>query len=382
MEIETQEVFTPESIRPFHDSEVQDAIERLTKQPSFHTALRFVFPETRSEVILDKLKNIKTVYDFQSSFIYQAVNNIIRSSTKGLKSSGLENLEPNKSYLFISNHRDIVLDSAFLNYIMMDANIATTRIAIGSNLLQKKWIYDLVKLNKNFIVPRNVPARQLLEYSFMLSDYIRNSIKKDNASVWIAQREGRTKNGDDRTAPALLKMLNMSNEADGVSGLKELNIIPVSISFEFEPCDWLKAKELYEKEVNPDYTKKPDDDLESMKMGIAMQKGRVHYHFSPCINNALDNIDITNKNDLMKEVANLIDQEIIQNFKLFPNNYVAYDLLFETDKFKDNYDSVDRENLLKHIDNKLMMTLGDEEAIKKKILMIYAKPLMNKMLEI
>jgi hypothetical protein len=382
MEIETQEVFTPESIRPFRDSEVQDAIERLTKQPSFHTALRFVFPETRSEVILDKLKNIKTVYDFQSSFIYQAVNNIIRSSTKGLKSSGLENLEPNKSYLFISNHRDIVLDSAFLNYIMMDANIATTRIAIGSNLLQKKWIYDLVKLNKNFIVPRNVPARQLLEYSFMLSDYIRNSIKKDNASVWIAQREGRTKNGDDRTAPALLKMLNMSNEADGVSGLKELNIIPVSISFEFEPCDWLKAKELYEKEVNPDYTKKPDDDLESMKMGIAMQKGRVHYHFSPCINNALDNIDITNKNDLMKEVANLIDQEIIQNFKLFPNNYVAYDLLFETDKFKDNYDSVDRENLLKHIDNKLMMTLGDEEAIKKKILMIYAKPLMNKMLEI
>src|SRR5690606_14207024 len=138
--------------------------------------------------ILDKLKNIKTVYDFQSSFIYQAVNNIIRSSTNGLKSSGLENLEPNKSYLFISNHRDIVLDSALLNYIMMDANIATTRIAIGSNLLQKKWIYDLVKLNKNFIVPRNVPARQLLEYSFMLSEYIRNSIKKDNSSVWIAQR--------------------------------------------------------------------------------------------------------------------------------------------------------------------------------------------------
>jgi hypothetical protein len=382
MEIETQEIFTPESIRPFHDSEVPDAIERLTKQPSFHTALRFVFPDTRSEVILDKLKNIKTIYDFQSSFIYQAVNNIIRSSTKGLKSSGLENLDPKKSYLFISNHRDIVLDSALLNYIMMDAKIATTRIAIGSNLLQKKWIYDLVKLNKNFIVPRNVPARQLLEYSLMLSDYIRNSIKNDNASVWIAQREGRTKNGDDRTAPALLKMLNMSNEADGISGLKELNIIPVSISFEFEPCDWLKAKEQYEKEINPDYVKKPDDDLESMKMGIAMQKGRVHYHFSPCINKALDNIDITNKNDLMKEVANLIDQEIIQNFKLFPNNYVAYDLLFESEKFKDNYDSVDRENLLKHIENKLMMTLGDEEAIKKKILMIYAKPLINKMLEI
>lgn len=379
MDTVTQEIFTTESIRPFYDHEVPEAIDRLSKQPSFHTALRFVFPDVRSEVLLDRLKNIHTVRDFQSSLIYQAVKSIVRSSTRGVKATGLDALDPKKSYLFISNHRDIVLDSALLNYLMMDAGFETTRIAIGSNLLQKKWIYDLVKLNKNFIVPRNVQSRQLLEYSLMLSKYIRESITQENSSVWIAQRDGRTKNGDDRTAPALLKMFALSAEADGIQALQQLNIVPVSISFEFEPCDWLKAKELHEKELNPDYIKNPDDDLESMKMGIAMKKGRVHYHFSPCINDELAKIEEGNKNDLMKEVALLIDKEIIQNFKLFPNNFVAYDLLNQSERFVNEYDSVDRALFIRHVESKLMMTIGDEEAIRKKLLAIYAKPVTNQL---
>jgi 1-acyl-sn-glycerol-3-phosphate acyltransferase len=382
MEAVSNEIFTQESIRPFFDNEVPDAIERLSKQPSFHTALRFVFPDLRSEELLDKLRNVKTIRDFQTSLIYDAVKRIVRASTQGVKQSGLDNIDPKKNYLFISNHRDIVLDSAFLNYLMMGEGFDTTRIAIGSNLLQKKWIYDLVKLNKNFIVPRNVQARQLLEYSLMLSNYIRQSITHDHQSVWIAQREGRTKNGDDRTTPALLKMFAMSYEGDPIAALKELNIVPVSISFEIEPCDWLKAKELYERSINPDYTKKPDDDLESMKMGIAMKKGHVHYHFSPCINDQLNSLADVNKNDLMKEVAALIDKEIITNYKLFPNNYVAYDLIHGGDRFKNEYDSVDKNYFLRHIEHKLMMTLGDEDAIRKNMLMIYAKPLMNKLGEI
>lgn len=382
MEAVSNEIFTQESIRPFFDNEVPDAIERLSKQPSFHTALRFVFPDLRSEELLDKLRNVKTIRDFQTSLIYDAVKRIVRASTQGVKQSGLDNIDPKKNYLFISNHRDIVLDSAFLNYLMMGEGFDTTRIAIGSNLLQKKWIYDLVKLNKNFIVPRNVQARQLLEYSLMLSNYIRQSITHDHQSVWIAQREGRTKNGDDRTTPALLKMFAMSYEGDPIAALKELNIVPVSISFEIEPCDWLKAKELYERSINPDYTKKPDDDLESMKMGIAMKKGHVHYHFSPCINDQLNSLADVNKNDLMKEVAALIDKEIIANYKLFPNNYVAYDLIHGGDRFKNEYDSVDKNYFLRHIEHKLMMTLGDEDAIRKNMLMIYAKPLMNKLGEI
>jgi 1-acyl-sn-glycerol-3-phosphate acyltransferase len=379
MEIVSNDIFTPESIRPFFDHEVPDAIERLSKQPSFHTALRFVFPDMRSEELLEKLRSVRTVKDFQHSLIYDAVKRIIRSSTKGVKQSGLEQLSKDKNYLFISNHRDIVLDSAFLNYLMMGEGYETTRIAIGSNLLQKKWIYDLVKLNKNFIVPRNVASRQLLEYSLMLSDYIRKSITKDKASVWIAQREGRTKNGDDRTTPALLKMFAMSYDADPLLALKELNIVPVSISFEIEPCDWMKAKETHEKSINPHYVKNPDDDLDSMKMGIAMKKGMVHYHFSPCINDKLDELSEVNKNDLMKDVALIIDKEIIANYKLFPNNYVAYDLLFNSERFKDEYDSVDKALFLNHLNHKLLMTVGDEEAIRRNILMIYAKPLMNKL---
>ncbi|MFN4123589.1 MAG: 1-acyl-sn-glycerol-3-phosphate acyltransferase [Flavobacteriales bacterium] len=379
MEAVSNEIFTQESIRPFFDNEVPDAIERLSKQPSFHTALRFVFPDMRSEELLDKLRSVRSIRDFQTSLIYDAVKRIVRASTQGVKQSGLENLDPKKNYLFISNHRDIVLDSAFLNYLMLGEGFDTTRIAIGSNLLQKKWIYDLVKLNKNFIVPRNVQARQLLEYSLMLSNYIRQSITNDHQSVWIAQREGRTKNGDDRTTPALLKMFAMSYEGDPIAALKELNIVPVSISFEIEPCDWLKAKELYERSINPDYSKKPDDDLESMKMGIAMKKGHVHYHFSSCINEQLDSLADVNKNDLMKEVATLIDKEIIANYKLFPNNYIAYDLIHGGERFKNEYDSVDKNYFLRHIDHKLMMTLGDEDAIRKNMLMIYAKPLMNKL---
>lgn len=379
MEAVSQEIFTPETIRPFYDHEVPDAIERLSKQPSFHTALRFVFPDMRSEELLEKLRSVRTIRDFQTSLIYDAVKRIVRSSTKGVKQTGLQLLDPKNNYLFISNHRDIVLDSAFLNYLMMGEGFDTTRIAIGSNLLQKKWIYDLVKLNKNFIVPRNVHSRQLFEYSMMLSNYIRQSILDDHQSVWIAQREGRTKNGDDRTTPALLKMLAMSYEGDAIAALKELNIVPVSISFEIEPCDWLKAKELYERSMNPEYSKKPDDDLESMKMGIAMQKGHVHYHFSSCINPQLDRLADVNKNDLMKEVAALIDREIISNYKLFPFNYVAYDLLHGSERFKSEYDSVDKGYFIRHIEHKLMMTVGDEEAIRKNMLMIYAKPLMNKL---
>lgn len=369
-----------DEIRPFKDEEVKDAINRLLSQPSFHTALRYIFPSSNPESTIEILRNIRSVDEFQDKIISHAVSAIVRASTKGLKSIDIDHINKDKAYLFISNHRDIVLDSAFLNYLFFSEKIPTTRIAIGNNLLQKPWIQDLVKLNKNFIVHRDVHARQAYEYSLRLSSYIRNSIISENVSVWIAQKEGRTKNGIDQTHAGLIKMFAMAAEKLNIDAIADLNILPVSISYEFEPCAGAKAWEVYNKLINGKYIKQPGEDLNSMKNGIALPKGRVQYSFGNAINK-MDLIELfnnTNKNEIIKGVVNLIDNQIIKNYLLFPNNYISFDLLYNSNKYRNNYSVIEKEEFKKHMKQQLLYYEGEDTILQKCFLEIYANPLISK----
>jgi len=369
-----------DTIRPFNDDEVQAAIARLLDNPHFRAALNFVFPTMDANTLEAQLRSISSVDEFQAKFISNAVAAIIHNSTTGLHASGLEKLHADKGYLCISNHRDIVLDSAFLNYLLFKQKLPTTRIAIGSNLLQAPWIEDLVKLNKNFIVNRNVQPRQAYEYSLLLSRYIRFSIESDLSSVWIAQKEGRSKDGIDQTQTGLLKMLGMSSD-EGVSGYEKLNIVPVSISYEFEPCAGLKAQEIYMKSQTGSYQKAAGEDVRSMQLGIVRPKGNVHFHFSEPLSkeSIQDAFQSGNRNEAMKLIAEEIDKEIIKNYQLFPNNFIAFDLFNHSEAFSQQYTTSDKEVFERYLSEELDQLQGDRDALKIHLLNIYMNPLIRKM---
>lgn len=369
-----------DEIRPYHDDEVVVAIERLLSEPSFHTAMRYVFPEKRPEELIAKLRSIRSVDEFQSNIIAQAVRNIQINTTRGVRHEGLEQLNKSNPYLFISNHRDIVLDSAFLNYLLYTEGFPTTRIAIGNNLLQKEWISDLVKLNKNFIVHRDTPPRQAYDFSLRLSNYIRHSIVVEHSSIWIAQKEGRTKNGLDKTHAGLLKMFGMSGTGNSASEFAQLNIVPISISYELEPCAGMKAFEMYSRSELGTYEKAPGEDLLSMKNGIANKKGRVVYSFGkPFIASDFESIFIeNNRNDALKKIAALIDKVIYNNYHLFPFHYLAFDLLNNTAQFKGSYSVEDRNLFELHLEEQLAPCKASREQLIPYFLEIYANPLKMK----
>jgi glycerol-3-phosphate O-acyltransferase len=369
-----------DTIRPFNDDEVQAAIARLLDNSHFRAALNFVFPSMDANTLEAQLRSINSVDEFQAKIISNAVAAIIHNSTTGLHASGLEKLHADKGYLCISNHRDIVLDSAFLNYLLFKQKLPTTRIAIGSNLLQAPWIEDLVKLNKNFIVNRNVQPRQAYEYSLLLSRYIRFSIESDLSSVWIAQKEGRSKDGIDQTQTGLLKMLGMSSD-EGASGYEKLNIVPVSISYEFEPCAGLKAQEIFMKSQNGSYQKAEGEDVRSMQLGIVRPKGNVHFHFSePLSKESIQNaFQSGNRNEAMKLIAEEIDKEIIKNYQLFPNNFIAFDLVNHSETFIQQYTLSDKEVFERYLNEELDQLKGDRDALKIHLLHIYMNPLIRKM---
>jgi 1-acyl-sn-glycerol-3-phosphate acyltransferase len=369
-----------DDIRPFNDDEVPAAIERLLTEPSFHTALRYVFPDKQPHEMVAKLRQIRTINDFQSDIIAAAVRSIQISTTRGIRHEGLERLDRSGAYLFISNHRDIVLDSAFLNYLLHTEGFPTTRIAIGNNLLQKEWISDLVRLNKNFIVHRDIPARQAYEFSLRLSKYIKHSIEIDHSSIWIAQKEGRTKDGLDKTHAGLLKMFGMAWEQEFDEAFCKLNIVPVSISYEFEPCAGMKAFEMFSRSIHGSYEKQPGEDLQSMKNGIAHKKGRVVYSFgAPLESKDLNPVFIDkNKNDALKKLALMIDNNIQMNYHLFPFHFLAFDLLNKIDKYISNYTKSDVELFDLHIEEQLASFNAAPEELMPFFLQIYANPVKMK----
>lgn len=371
-----------EDIRPLNQDEVQAAIEELLASEEFRHALRYVKPDLDWDQLSAAMRACKTKEQFKSTLAYDAVMTVAKKTTFSLTISGRSRLPEGKpACTFISNHRDIVLDASFLNVMLYDVGYGMTQVAIGDNLLIRPWIKTFVRLNNSFIVKRGVSVRQMLEVSGTLSAYINHTIKDTKESIWIAQREGRAKDSNDRTQPSVLKMLCMAGGKDIIGNLKSLNIVPVAISYEFDPCDYLKAQEFQLKRDNQEYHKTQRDDLLNMETGILNNKGHVHFTISQLINDQLDQLDPNmDRNELFVAVASIIDKEIYRHYRFYPNNYVAYDLLSGTRRFSDHYGLKDKkafeEYLQKQLD-KIVIPNKDENFLRKKILEMYANPLKN-----
>ena len=368
-----------DDIRPFNDSEVNHYLKLLIEDEHFEHILQFIFKDqAKIEEAKLILANIHTIKDLQLKFVYQLVNDLIlKKSTDGLTSSGLEKLDKHTSYLFISNHRDIILDSAIMNFLIVLEGMNTTEIAIGNNLLIAKWIEYAVKLNRTFVVRRNLPVREMLMASKKLSEYIRRDITRKNTSVWIAQREGRTKDGNDKTQQALLKMLNLSNIKEFGEGFKELKIVPLSISYEIEPCGLSKVDELYRKQTEG-FEKTQEDDLRSMGHGLVRPKGHVHFAFGEPITSQIDLIckEETISSQIEK-LADYLDQQIYCNFKLWPNNYIAEDILNNTSNNSNQYTPEQFNRFDSMVAEAVETIPGDKEIIRGMFLQMYVNPLIN-----
>lgn len=371
-----------DDIRPVNNSEVKDAIEELVTNEDFERAFRYIKPDLNWSEFAATMRACKTKEEFKSTLSYDAVMTVAKRTTFSLTISGRSRLPKDKApCTFISNHRDIVLDAAFLNVMLYDVGYGMTQVAIGDNLLIRSWIKTLVRLNNSFIVKRGVSVRQMLEVSGTLSAYIHHTIKETKESVWIAQREGRAKDSDDRTQNSVLKMLNMGGDKDILNNLMELNIAPVAISYEFDPCDFLKAQEFQQKRDDPNFVKSQRDDLLSMETGILNSKGRVHFTIATPINHELAALDKNmDKNELYSALASIIDKEIYKHYRFYPCNYVAYDMLTGTRRFSEHYGLKDKKQFEEYLQgqlDKIVLPNKDEAFLRTKILEMYTNPLKN-----
>lgn len=370
-----------DEIRPLNDNEVKDAVESLVVNPEFKHALQYVMPDINWDEFVQLMRSFDTKAGFKSMVARMAVTAIANKSTFSLDISGRSRLTPGESYTFISNHRDIVLDASFLNLMLYQVGYGMTQVAIGDNLLIRPWIETLVRLNNSVIVKRGLTGRQMLEASATLSAYLRHTIRETKESVWIAQREGRAKDSDDRTQASVLKMLNISGDKDFLTNIMEMNIAPVSITYEYDPCDYLKAKEFQMKRDNPDFAKSPHDDLLSMETGILGNHGRVHFTLGRPINQTLAGLDKElDKATLINTVASVIDREIFLHYRFYPGNYVAYDWLTGGNRFANAYSAKDKvlfgEYIQRQLD-KIDLPQKDETFLRTKLLEMYANPLKN-----
>ncbi len=374
--------FNFDDIRPYTDKEARSKIRLMVKDPVFDEVLAHVFKfRPKVEMVKLQLRMVKSIKQLQGTFIYDLLRMIINKTSNGLSYSGVEKLDKKKPYLFISNHRDIILDAALLNYLIFEKGMNTTLIAIGNNLLLYKWIEHAVKLNGAFVIKRNLPPRELMEASQKVSHFMRKSITEDKVSVWIAQKEGRTKDGFDKTQLSVLKMMNMSNNDCIREGFKELNIVPVSISYEIEPCGLAKLKELIKKEHYGE-KKTNKDDLKSMSMGMFNPKGRMRFSFGIPLN--LDDLPHEAKtkeeqNKIIEEIANRIDSQIYSNYKLWPNNFIAYDMLMQEHRFKNKYTHAEEKRFEMMVEQAMIHIDFPITDIQERFLKLYANPVINKL---
>ena len=370
-----------DTIRPWEPEDLPEVFDRLLANDQFKQVLAYLYPQVPLEMIAQKLKACKTNLDFQLAFAYDFVHGILKKAVTGCEMD-CSSLDNTRNYTFISNHRDIVLDSAILDVMLIENKFKTTcEIAIGDNLLSLPWVKDLVRVNKAFIVERALSMRQMLMSSKRLSDYMHFAIKEKNENIWIAQREGRAKDSNDRTQKSILQMMSMGGEGSIIERLKQLHLVPLSISYEYDPCDFLKAKEFQQKRDHAEWKKGPTDDLVSMQTGIFGYKGHVHYHAAPCLDEYLDSLDPDMpKQDIYNKVAAYIDQQIHRNYRLYPGNYVALDMLEETEAYTGQYTAEDKAKFEKYIQGQLAkidLPNKDEAYLKERLLTMYANPVRN-----
>jgi hypothetical protein len=375
------EVMDFDSIRPYNEIEAQEAIKRIVKRHEFRSILSFVFGEDKIEEMTIRAAGSKSVSEFQRNFMRPLVWEIVKKTTEDLSVSGFKSLSPDVPHVFIGNHRDITLDSSILATLLTDYDFSLG-ITWGDNLMVSPFVTDLGKVNRMITVFREGSPREMLLNSQRLSAYIHKLITEEKRSVWIAQRKGRAKNGDDRTDPGVLKMLGLSGKGSLTDKLKPLNIITACVSYEWEPCDIQKVKELYISS-SENYVKSEDEDLKSILGGVMGKKGRVHYAIGKTMNDKMENISPEiPKNERLQRLAGMIDVEIFKNFHLWPNNFLAWDRLNHSGRFNKHYGPDTERTIDDHIAQlleQLKPLHGNEEEIIRLFLSLYAKPLQNKM---
>ena len=368
-----------DDIRFFKDEEVNPALQEFMKHPMVKALLQFTFPDMKSGEIESLLKQCHSISDFQSKVIYLSVEKVLEKTSEGLSDAGFDKLDPSESYFYVSNHRDIVLDTCLINYNLHDHDLVMTASAIGDNLVQKPFLMALSKLNRNFLVLRNQSPREMLKSSLKLSEYIKHLLFEEERSVWMAQREGRTKDGNDFTQQGVLKMVGMAKgELDILDYFAKLKIVPVAMSYEFDPTDMLKMPEVLAKRMKEDYKKSANEDFNSIMQGAMGQKGRIKINAGEILTKA-DFDEIRTKdlsiNDQLKEVATLIDRAIYRNYKLWPSNYIAYDLLKNEERFANEYTEKEKRQFDRRISRRV--DVKNPLALNSYLLM-YANPVINK----
>ena len=369
-----------DEIRPYLPEELPQVFEELIADPEFQAAIGYAFQGMPFEQIAAAMRASKDNLEFQKNIVYPFVKGVVQKLSSGLTVS-YDNKESMAASLCMSNHRDIIMDSAFLCILFVETVGNTVEIAIGDNLLIRPWIKKLVRVNRSFIVQRSASIREMLASSKRLSSYIHHTITERKQPIWIAQREGRAKDSNDRTQEGLIKMLSMYSGGDIIDALKVLNIAPTTISYEYDPCDYLKAKEFQQKRDNPEHKKSPMDDLINMKAGMFGYKGGIHYHVAACINDEIDAIDRSlGKNEKTAAVARIIDKHIHKNYKFWAINYYFYELLTGDTRFADKYTAEEKARLDAYLQGqieKVDLPNRDDDFCRTKILEMYANPVTN-----
>lgn len=370
-------------IRPFEPEELPAVYDRLLAEPQFQKVLAYLYPDVSLDDIAKKMHGCKTNLEFQKAFCYPFLQQLIVKLSLGCDMDAY-NINIKNRYTFVSNHRDIVLDSAFLDKLLIDVGFDTTcEIAIGDNLLGEPWVRDLVRINKSFTVERALHSVEMLRASKRMSEYIHFAINVKHENVWIAQRQGRAKNSNDLTQPAILKMMAMGGEGSVIDRLCQLHIVPLSISYEFDPCDYLKAREYQLRRDVPFWKKTAEDDMESMLTGIKGFKGHIHYECAPCIDDWLQTVDQEQpKNKLFDTIATHIDTEIHRNYRLYPCNYIALDMLQDTRMYTEHYTENDHKQFEEYMMGQLAkidIENKDDRYLRVCLLSQYAYPAKNYM---
>lgn len=366
-----------DDIRPYYDDEAPEAYRRVMEDPRFQDAMRKCLPDYSIEDLKNDMAHYHSIDEVQANFIRRWIETFVNQYTTGYIFSGLENTSPDKAFLYIGNHRDITFDPAMLEFYFFIEKRKTSKIAVGDNLINAPVLGDVARLNKMILVKRSGTLREKLANSHQLAAYIQKSLFEEHESVWIAQRDGRTKDGHDFTKQGLLKMVTMGYEKELIPTLKKLNITPLTISYEYEPCDRLKAREMALSENGP-YHKQPGEDFESIKTGIFSPKGHITMIVGTPIQKELDDIPAElNNNDKLYHVCQLIDKQIYQNYHLYPNNYIANDLMHQSERYAGFYTPEQKEQFVQYLNRKAVVQDVSREKMMHYLLRIYGTPVDN-----
>lgn len=375
-------------IAPYDDSDFKSYMARLVKEPGLENAISYIMPGADRKQLTDLLLSLNSKAEFQQKVMLTILSLIEQKTTSGVTESGMDRLSPDRNVLFITNHRDIVLDASFLGLALIRHGLPAQEVALGDNLLIYDWIEDLVRLNKGIIVKRNLRLTKALEAARQLSGYIHYCIAEKHESVWIAQREGRAKDSNDVTQESVIKMLALSGPGDTLAArLLPLNITPTAISYEYDPNDYLKASEFLQRRRDPEFKKSQRDDLKSMETGILNFKGRVHFSVGSDINAELAAmLDVTDKVEAVRRICAVIDRQIHLGYRIYPNNYIAYDRLEGSDRFASEYSREDVEHFDAYLQGQLDkvevadVTAEERGLMLRDMLEMYANPLRNQLI--